>query len=136
MCNYSVLILRQCHSLYQMGFLIFVLFVTYFMIPLGLRVNTVLSVSLCVFHLVLSTAVAEETPADILGREVCISHTYLFFLLSLLFLLLLVLSSPFLFLYLSPLYIPLFSLSPSLHLSFSSLPPPRPPSHTLSPLNH
>ncbi|CAI8050659.1 Ca(2+)/calmodulin-responsive adenylate cyclase [Geodia barretti] len=60
----------------QMGFLIFVLFVTYFMIPLGLRVNTVLSVSLCVIHLVLSTAVAEETPSDILGREF-VANTFL-----------------------------------------------------------
>ncbi len=42
------------------------------MLPLSLRVATVLCLSLSGFHLVLSTSVAHQTRADILIRQVSI----------------------------------------------------------------
>jgi len=54
----------------ELDIAIMVLFFTYFMIPLTLRVTTTLSVILSIIHLLVSTTVAiDTTPADILGRQ-------------------------------------------------------------------
>jgi len=55
----------------QLDIAIMLLFFTYFMIPLTLRVATTLSAILSIIHLLVSTTVAiDTTPADILGRQV------------------------------------------------------------------
>ena len=64
-CNYACTLLHL-----QVDSTIFILFLTYFMIPASLRVATLLSISLTVIHLVVGTAVAYGQPADILGRQV------------------------------------------------------------------
>lgn len=51
----------------------FVVFLTYTMIPLSLRVSTVLSAGLCVFHIIVSTAVATadvKNEPGIIARQV------------------------------------------------------------------
>jgi hypothetical protein len=54
----------------QIDSAIFVVFLTYFVIPLSLRIATGLSVTLSAFHLLISTAVAHRTPGEILARQV------------------------------------------------------------------
>lgn len=58
------------HTLIQVGSTIFILFLTYFMIPASLRVAILLSISLTVIHLVVATSVAYQQSAEILGRQV------------------------------------------------------------------
>lgn len=45
-------------------------FLTYFVIPLSLRIATGFSVTLSVFHLLVSTAVAHDTSGEVLARQV------------------------------------------------------------------
>lgn len=53
----------------QIDFTMFVIFLTYFMIPLPLRIATSLSLFLSALHLVVATAIARDTPPDIVGRQ-------------------------------------------------------------------
>ncbi len=53
-----------------MDFAIFVVFLTYFVIPLTLRIATGLSITLSLFHLLVSSAVAHRTPGEVLARQV------------------------------------------------------------------
>ena len=56
-----------------MDFAIFVVFLTYFVIPLSLRIVTGLGVTLSLFHLLIATIVAAattNTPGEIIGRQV------------------------------------------------------------------
>ncbi len=45
-------------------------FLTYFVIPLSLRIATSLSVVLTVFHLIVATSVSHRTPGEVLARQV------------------------------------------------------------------
>ena len=45
-------------------------FLTYFVIPLSLRIATGLSVVLTLFHLLVATAVSHRTPGEVLARQV------------------------------------------------------------------
>ena len=56
---------------FQIDSTIFVVFITYFIIPLSLRIATGLSVTLTLIHLLVSTTVAHDTPGEILVRQVC-----------------------------------------------------------------
>ena len=55
-----------------MDFTILVVFLTYFVIPLSLRIATGLSVTLSAFHLILATSIPISTGASgvVLGRQV------------------------------------------------------------------
>lgn len=54
----------------QIDSTIFVVFLTYFVIPLSLRVATGLSVILTMIHLLIVTAVPYATPGEVLARQV------------------------------------------------------------------
>ena len=60
-------LLPQCP---QLDITILVLFFTYFMIPLTLRVTTILGTVLSIIQLIISTAVARDTSPELLGRQV------------------------------------------------------------------
>lgn len=55
----------------QIDSTIFVVFLTYFVIPLSLRIATGLSVVLTLFHLIVATSVSFSTSGEVLARQVC-----------------------------------------------------------------
>ena len=67
--SFAIQLVILCCSL-QIDLAIFVVFLTYFVIPLSLRIATGLSVTLSAFHLLVSTAVAHSTSGEVLARQV------------------------------------------------------------------
>ena len=66
------------------GFMMFIVFVTYTMIPLTLRLSTALNVTFSVFHIIITAVLADESQEDTIGSQVsnintcrCISQVYI-----------------------------------------------------------
>ena len=50
--------------------MLFIVFVTYTMIPLTLRVSTTLNVTFSIFHIIITAVLADESQEDVIGDKV------------------------------------------------------------------
>lgn len=72
--NNFVMFLTTFVNDFQIDSTIFVVFLTYFVIPLPLRIATGLSVALTFVHLIIVTAVPYSTPGKVLARQVYVTY--------------------------------------------------------------
>jgi len=52
------------------GLMMFIVFLTYTMIPLTLRVSTTLNVTFSIFHIVITAVLADDSQKDVIGSKV------------------------------------------------------------------
>ena len=52
------------------GFVMLIVFMTYTMIPLTLRMSTTLNVTFSIFHIIITAVLADESQSDVVGSKV------------------------------------------------------------------
>lgn len=68
---YTYLAVLNHHSASDLfGLMLFIVFVTYTMIPLTLRVSTTLNVAFSIFHIIITAVLSDDSQRDVIGDKV------------------------------------------------------------------
>lgn len=68
---YTYLAVLNHHSSSDLfGLMLFIVFVTYTMIPLTLRVSTTLNVTFSIFHIIITAVLADSSQSHLIGDKV------------------------------------------------------------------
>lgn len=66
--NYAVLNHHTSSDLF--GMMMLIIFITYTMVPLTLRVSTTLNVTFSIFHIIITSVIADRSQSSVIGHKV------------------------------------------------------------------